>query len=74
MACISKPYWRQTPSEGWDRPTTQAWAERLDGDPRLDWLEQPLAVADPQGLERLAALVPVALDESLRADPALAQR
>ena len=59
---------------GWDRPTAQAWAERLAGDPRLDWLEQPLAVADPAGLERLAALVPVALDESLRADPALAQR
>jgi len=59
---------------GWDRPTAQAWAERLAADPRLDWLEQPLAVADPEGLERLAALVPVALDESLRADPALAQR
>ena len=59
---------------GWDRPTAQAWAERLAGDPRLDWLEQPLSVADPEGLKRLAALVPVALDESLRADPALAQR
>jgi len=59
---------------GWDRATAQAWADRLAGDPRLDWLEQPLAVADPQGLERLAALVPVALDESLMADPALAQR
>jgi len=59
---------------GWDRPTAQAWADRLAGDPRLDWLEQPLAVADPEGLERLATLVPVALDESLRADPALAQR
>jgi O-succinylbenzoate synthase len=59
---------------GWDRATAQAWAERLAAGPRLDWLEQPLAVADPQGLERLAALVPVALDESLRADPALAQR
>ena len=59
---------------GWDRPTAQAWAERLAGDPRLDWLEQPLSVADPEGLERLAALVPVALDESLMADPALAQR
>ncbi len=59
---------------GWDRATAQAWAERLAGDPRLDWLEQPLSVADPEGLERLAALVPVALDESLMADPALAQR
>ena len=59
---------------GWDRATAQAWAERLAGDPRLDWLEQPLSVADPEGLEWLAALVPVALDESLMADPALAQR
>jgi O-succinylbenzoate synthase len=59
---------------GWDQATAQAWAERLAGDPRLDWLEQPLSVADPQGLEQLAALVPVALDESLMADPALAQR
>ena len=59
---------------GWDRPTAQAWAERLAGDPRLNWLEQPLSVADPEGLEWLAALVPVALDESLMADPALAQR
>jgi len=59
---------------GWDRATAQAWAERLAAGPRLDWLEQPLSVADPQGLERLAALVPVALDESLMADPALAQR
>jgi O-succinylbenzoate synthase len=59
---------------GWDRPTAFSWAERLAGDPRLDWLEQPLSVADPEGLQRLAALVPVALDESLRADPALAQR
>ncbi len=31
-------------------------------------------MADPEGLERLAALVPVAPDESLLADPALAQR
>jgi len=59
---------------GWDRATAQAWADRLAGDPRLDWLEQPLSVADPEGLERLAARVPVALDESLRADPALAER
>jgi len=59
---------------GWDRPTAFSWAERLAGDPRLNWLEQPLSVADPEGLQRLAALVPVALDESLMADPALAQR
>ncbi len=56
---------------GWDRATAQAWAERLASDPRLEWLEQPLAPADLEGLTALAALVPVALDESLRLDPGL---
>jgi O-succinylbenzoate synthase len=59
---------------GWDRATAQAWAERLASDPRLDWLEQPLAPADLEGLAALAALVPVALDESLRFDPGLRER
>ena len=59
---------------GWDRPTAALWAERLAGDPRLEWLEQPLDPADQVGLEALAARVPVALDESLRADPPLRAR
>lgn len=59
---------------GWDRATAQAWAERLASDPRLDWLEQPLAPSDPEGLAGLAAVVPVALDESLRLDPGLGRR
>ncbi len=59
---------------GWDRATAQAWAERLASDPRLDWLEQPLAPSDPEGLAALAAVVPVALDESLRLDPGLGRR
>ena len=59
---------------GWDRATAQAWAERLASDPRLEWLEQPLAPADLEGLAALAALVPVALDESLRLDPGLRER
>jgi len=59
---------------GWDRATAQAWAVRLASDPRLEWLEQPLAPADLEGLAALAALVPVALDESLRFDPGLRQR
>ena len=58
---------------GWDRPTAFAWAEQLAGDPRLEWLEQPLPPADQQGLEALAQQLPVALDESLRADPKLGQ-
>jgi O-succinylbenzoate synthase len=57
---------------GWDRATAAAWADRLANEPRLEWLEQPLPPGDQQGLEALAARVPVALDESLRASPALA--
>ena len=56
---------------GWDRSTAQAWMQRLCDDPRLDWLEQPLAVKDQAGLEQLAALGPVALDESLDQHPEL---
>lgn len=57
---------------GWDRATAAAWADRLASEPRLEWLEQPLPPCDQGGLEALAARVPVALDESLRASPALA--
>ena len=56
---------------GWDRSTAEAWMQRLRDDPRLDWLEQPLAVKDQAGLEQLAALGPVALDESLDQHPEL---
>jgi len=59
---------------GWDRATAWAWAERLRQEPRLQWLEQPLAPTDPAGLAALAALLPVALDESLRWDPRLRGR
>ena len=59
---------------GWDRCTAAAWAERLAGEPRLEWLEQPLAAADLEGLTALAARLPVALDESLAWDPSLRER
>ncbi len=59
---------------GWDRSTARRWAERLALEPRLDWLEQPLPPGDLEGLAELAALVPVALDESLQRDPPLAAR
>lgn len=59
---------------GWDRPTATAWANRLAGEPRLEWLEQPLPPGDQEGLDTLAQRIPVALDESLRVDPALRQR
>ncbi len=53
----------------WDRPTAWSWAQRLVEEPRLEWLEQPLDPADQEGLKALAAVVPVALDESLRMAP-----
>ncbi len=59
---------------GWDRATATAWAERLGREPRLEWLEQPLAAGDQEGLERLALRIPVALDESLRLHPELRHR
>ena len=59
---------------GWDRATATAWAERLLDEPRLEWLEQPLAAADQEGLTALAAQLPVALDESLVHDPGLRER
>jgi len=51
---------------GWDRSTAAAWAWRLAGETRLEWLEQPLDPADAAGLLALARQLPVALDESLR--------
>lgn len=57
---------------GWDRSTARRWAERLAAEPRLAWLEQPLDPVDHAGLQQLAATLPVALDESLQADPAAA--
>lgn len=57
---------------GWDRATAAALADRLANEPRLEWLEQPLEPLDQEGLEALAARVPVALDESLRVSPVLA--
>lgn len=54
---------------GWDRATAWRWAERLAGEPRLEWLEQPLPPGDREGLEALARRLPVALDESLRLHP-----
>ena len=35
----------------------------------LEWLEQPLAADDWEGLQAIAAVLPVALDESLQAHP-----
>ena len=55
---------------GWCRQTAQRWVETLQGDPRLEWLEQPLMADDLEGHRSLLARVPVALDEGLRKHPA----
>jgi O-succinylbenzoate synthase len=59
---------------GWDRATAAAWADRLEGEARLEWLEQPLAPDDQEGLERLGERIAVALDESLVLRPELRGR
>jgi O-succinylbenzoate synthase len=59
---------------GWDRATASAWADRLAREPRLEWLEQPLAPDDQDGLDRLGERLPVALDESLARRPELRGR
>ncbi|MCX5951837.1 MAG: o-succinylbenzoate synthase [Cyanobacteria bacterium] len=59
---------------GWDRATANRGVDRLEGEPRLEWSEQPLPPEDGEGLWALAARLPVALDESLRADPSLYHR
>ena len=59
---------------GWDRATARSWLDALANDPRLDWLEQPLAIDDRAGLEQLAEIGPVALDESLEHQPVLREQ
>jgi len=54
---------------GWDQNSADRWVEYLCHEPRLEWLEQPLPPGEHEGLLRLARLLPIALDESLR-DPA----
>ena len=59
---------------GWDRATAWSWMKALANDPRLDWLEQPLAIDERAGLEQLAEIGPVALDESLECQPVLREQ
>ncbi|MCP9926708.1 o-succinylbenzoate synthase [Cyanobium sp. CH-040] len=61
---------------GWDRSTAAAWAARLEDEPRLAWIEQPLDPADAEGLAELRRRfprLPLALDESLRRNPGLGE-
>ena len=56
---------------GLNRAQAQEWAKYFIQEPRLEWLEQPLAADDLEGLTELAQQIPVALDESLLIKPAL---
>ena len=72
LACLpASARLRLDANGGWDRGTAAAWMQLLANESRLGWLEQPLPVEDQQGLDQLAALGPVALDESLAHRPEL---
>ena len=55
----------------WNRKIANRWAEILKNDKNIDWLEQPLAIDDIEGLRELNKKIPVALDESLIKYPKL---
>ncbi len=55
----------------WTRKIANRWAEILKDDKNIDWLEQPLAIDDIEGLKELNKKIPVALDESLIKYPKL---
>ena len=53
------------------REQANYWAETLKNNESLDWLEQPLAAEDFEGLRKLNKKIPIALDESLLEFPEL---
>ncbi len=56
---------------GWNRDQAKKWIPNFLEDPRLEWLEQPLSTKDFEGLLELSEQIPIALDESLVANPSL---
>ncbi len=64
---------RIDPNGAWDRQKANDWANYLYKESRLEWIEQPLAAHDIDGLKDLALKIPIALDESLMYDPSLRQ-
>ena len=56
---------------GWNRDEAKKWVSHFLEEPRLEWIEQPLPVEDLEGLLELSKQIPVALDESLIANPSL---
>ena len=58
-------------NSGLDRIEAKEWGKHFLEEPRLEWLEQPLAPNDLDGLYELGKQIPVALDESLLIKPSL---
>ena len=56
---------------GWDREKATCWGNFFAHDSRLEWIEQPLPADDIEGLLSLSKSIPIALDESLIANPLL---
>ena len=55
----------------WDREIANRWVDILKDIENVDWIEQPLATDDIEGLKELNKRIPVALDESLLKFPYL---
>ena len=55
----------------WNREIANRWSDILKDIKNLDWLEQPLAIDDIEGLRELNRRIPIALDESLLKYPNL---
>ncbi len=55
----------------WSREIANRWADILKDNLNIDWLEQPLAIDDIDGLKELNKKIPIALDESLLKYPTL---
>ena len=55
----------------WEREIANRWFDILKDNKNIDWIEQPLAIDDIEGLKELNKIIPVALDESLLKYPNL---
>lgn len=62
---------RIDPNGGWSNKEANEWINELKDEPRLEWIEQPLAAHEIKGLLALSKQVPIALDESLVEFPSL---
>ena len=55
----------------WQREIATRWFDILKDNKNIDWIEQPLAIDDIEGLKKLNKIIPVALDESILKYPNL---